>query len=162
MRKNGLLFFVFIMISALSLSACDPRGDLSIAETEKLYGEIKELFTTGQIFNYQVKPSREANTVDKPVKESDIEFVKSLSEQIFDESKQLGRYGMWWDSKRACRICDIICSLPMQYDGISCTVEEFSAGKYRDGSVTVIIYYRLEGTENSDNRRIWIAFEPNQ
>ena len=154
-----MLLFVFIMLATLFLASCDPRGDLSSAATEELYAEIKELFTTGEIFNYQAKP--DSTTRNKPVKESDIVFIKSLSEQIFDESNQLSRYGMWWNSKRNCRICNILCSLPMQHDGKSCIVEEFSALKYKDGAVTVIIYYRINEADENARQRVWVRFEPN-
>lgn len=161
MKKRAMLLFVFIMLAALFLTSCDPRGDLSSAETEELYAEIKELFTTGEIFNYQAEPEPEVTTMNKPVKESDIAFIKSLSEQIFDESNQLNRYGMWWSSKRNCRICHILCSLPMQYDGKSCIVEEFSAIKYKDGAVTVSIYYRFNEADENARQRVWVRFEPN-
>ena len=156
-----MLLFVFIMLATLFLASCDPRGDLSSAETEELYAEIKELFTTGEIFNYQAKNEYEVSVYDKPVKESVIEFIKSLSEQIFDESNQLGRYGLWWDSKRDCRICDIICSLPMQYDGNACIVEMFSVSKYKDGAVAVIIYYRIAEAVETARQRVLVTFEPN-
>lgn len=161
MKKRAMLLFVFIMLATLFLASCDPRGDLSSAETEELYAEIKELFTTGEIFNYQVKPDSEVTTMNKPVKESDIVFIKSLSEQIFDESNQLSRYGMWWNRKRDYRICNILCSLPMQYDGKSCIVEEFSALKYKDGAVTAIIYYRINKADENARQRVWVRFEPN-
>lgn len=160
MRKNGLLVFVFIMFSALLLASCDSRGSLSSEETEKLYCEVKELFTTGEIFNYQAKPPQEVNTVDKPVNESDIEFIKSLAELVFDESNQLGKYGAWFDSKHDVRICNINCSLPMQYDGNDCIVEQFSATMNKTGACIINVVYRFDGILDGNSQRLLIRFEP--
>lgn len=159
MKKRAMLLFVFIMIATLFLASCDRRGDLSSAETEELYAEIKELFTTGEIFNYQTEP--EINTNFKPIEAVDIEFIKSLVEPIFDESNQLGKYGLWWSSKRYCRACVIKCSLPMQYDGSSCVVERFDAALYKDGTVAVIIDYHLDGSKDDDTQRVGARFKPN-
>ena len=163
MKKCAVLILAFIMLSALFLTSCDPKGSLSAVETETLYAEIKELFTSGEIFNYRAKPRQEANAIDKPVKESDIEFIRSLSEQIFDEENQLLRYGLWWNSKRKCKILVITCTLTMQYDGNNCIVEEFCAANYNDEAVTVTIYCRPDGADGSDSREVvYVRFEPDQ
>lgn len=162
MRKNGLLVFVFIMIVALFFAACDPRGHLSSDETEELYDEIKALFTTGEIFNYQAKNEREISVYNKPVKESDIEFIKSLAEQVFDESNQLYKYGLWWNSKRRCKICNIGCYLPMQYDGNDCIVIEFSFRKYKEGNIVVDIDYKLDASDDNSTKYLYVEFVPKQ
>ncbi len=161
--KKGLFVFALIIITAIVFGACDAKGRLNSNETDQLYNEIKAVFETGQIWKYQILPPAKVNASGEKVgevNEADVDFIRSLSEPVFDESNQSDRYGLWTESKTACRTCVIICSIPSFYDGKSCVVEEYSVTTTRNGSYTVTINFRFTEASDSDNQHVLLRFEP--
>lgn len=161
--KKGLFVFMLVIVTAILFGACDAKGRLNSNETDQLYNEIKAVFKSGKIWEYQIMPPAKVDAsgerVDE-VNEADIDFIRSLSEPVFDESNQSDRYGLWTESKKAYRTCIIICSVPSFYDGKSCIVEKYSVTTTGNDSYTVTVYYRITDAPDSDIQRVCIRFRP--
>lgn len=163
MKKYRLSVFMLIIISLLIFGACDAKGRLNDKETAGLYDEVKAAFETGEIWEYRILPSGQVNAACESVgdvTEADIAFIKALSGAVFDEANQLDKYGLWTESKRACRTCVINCSIPAEYDGKSCIAEEFSVTKTDNDQYTVTVGYRFPETSDSGRQKVVIRFEP--
>ena len=160
--KRRLLAAALIFITAIVFAACDAKGRLNDKETAKLYDDIKAVFENGKIWEYQIIPSGRVNAdceIIDDVDKADIDFIKSLSAPAFEESNQLDKYGLWTGSKKACRTCVIICSVPSVYDGKSCIADEFSVTITSDDSYTVEICYHFTEAPDSGKQQVLISFK---
>ena len=151
--KNIHRIIALLMLLLITAAAgCDPKGDLSEAETQKLFDEIQPLVTSGELWTY--KMSREGGSwSSEEQKNSDFELIKAAAEDAFDPANHFETDGIWWSSKSYCRICRIFIDKAFTYNGAERTVTYIEAIKNRNGSIRLDVTF-------ADADRVGIRFTP--
>lgn len=141
-RKLFCLFLVFLF--TLGIFGCDPRGSLSEKETQDVLEEIKADFSDDSIWD------RETTVIHRNgPDELTIAFVKQAMEVLNDDSAIQSVYGMWWDSKRNCKIINIDCTHSVQQNDITYLIDTLDIAKYRDGHYLITVDYRIQSAGKS-------------
>ena len=125
MLKKCLLITALLITAFILLPGCDERGELSDRETQKLYDEIREVVLSDEFWEYESEPWLKDPWTSEAEKESSIEFIKAVTFEAFGKDAQYAKHGMWFSSKRYCKICEIDCGFSVPFDGENCTAVSF-------------------------------------
>ena len=152
--KRKLSCFLLAALFLFSVIGCDPRGSFSDEETQELYKEIKSDFSDDAIWDLDFTVYEQKGT-----KKETIAFIRQTMELLDHESEDQSIYGMWFSSKRYCRILTIKGENSVQYDGATSFIDTLDIAKYRNGSYQITVFYRNQSSD-TDQRYAQIKSAP--
>lgn len=139
MKRIALLIMALITAMAGVISiGCDPKGDLSEKEAQRLYEEIGALVKSGEIWEYEAEPWLDTGWKSKEDREATLSLLRTAADFAYDDGMPKSISGIWFSSKKYCSTVyvDIDISLLME-DGTAGMRMMFSASKYGDGKLVL-------------------------
>lgn len=147
--KKARVLIVSLLIAAVVLCGCDPRGLLTEDETQELYEELCGDFSDASVWDMDIEIWN-----DMLKNKDGMSVVKSAANAFIDGSDEGPTRGNWFSSKKFCRSCTVNCSVSAECSGEVYSIESVTISKY--GGRTKYKYQMaidLVGFEKDDNNK---------
>ena len=138
MKRFAFLLALLLLASSVMIAGCDPKGDLSEAETQRLYEEIGALVKSGEIWEYEAEPWLDTGWKSKEDREATLSLLRTAADFAYDDGIPKSISGIWFSSKKYCSTVYVDIDISMlTEDGTVGMRMMFSASKYGDGKLVL-------------------------
>lgn len=147
--KKARVLIVSLLLAAVVLCGCDPRGLLTEDETQELYEELCGDFSDASVWDMDIEIWN-----DMLKNKDGMSVVKSAANAFIEGSDEGPTRGNWFSSKKYCRSCTVNCSMSAECSGEVYSIESVTISKY--GGRTKYKYHMvidLAGFEKDDNNK---------